>query len=135
MSVSSLFRLRSLCGSLRLYSQPIRLAHVLDQLEILASDVLPPAGRSRVVRLGSTVLVEDLSYDGQAELALVSPDRADPDQGRISVFSPLGAALLGASVGEILRVDLCGRDYRFLLVDILDSETADVRKHEEGMTP
>ena len=43
--------------------------------------------------------------DGSAAvIALVAPADAEPAAGRISVTSPMGAALLGRRVGEVVRV-------------------------------
>ncbi|QIB66551.1 GreA/GreB family elongation factor [Kineobactrum salinum] len=134
MTASSLSRLRNMCSSLRIYSQPFQLARVFDQLEILKHGEGVPGGAQAVARLGGTVRVEDLSYQGDAQFSLVPAEKADPDRGLISIFSPLGAALLGAKVGDIVHADLLGREYRFLLVDILYNEGTVSGVNGEGLT-
>lgn len=55
------------------------------------------------VRIGSRVRFLDLSND-QARLVQVSlPRDASIDEGRISVLSPVGAALIGLTAGEAFR--------------------------------
>ncbi|HEY7551103.1 MAG TPA: nucleoside diphosphate kinase regulator [Hyphomicrobiaceae bacterium] len=51
-----------------------------------------------VVRMGSTV---EISSDGQhRRMTLVFPGEADIAQGRISIMTPIGAALIGLSSGQ-----------------------------------
>lgn len=63
--------------------------------------------RRGFVRLGSTVTYLDreagLDRDaGQRRtVTLVVPSHADPEQGKLSVTSPAGAALIGLSVGDV----------------------------------
>ncbi|QIB65307.1 GreA/GreB family elongation factor [Kineobactrum salinum] len=135
MTVSFLPSLRSLCGSLRVYGQPFQLARILDRLEILDSKHGVAGTAPKVARLGSTVRVEDLCYRGQAELLLMPSGKANPDRGWISVFSPLGAALLGSKVGDIAKVDLGGMEYRFLLVEILATAEMHGDEKEGGSAP
>ncbi len=55
----------------------------------------------------------------KSRLTLVYPQQANPEQGFISVLSPLGAALLGKNVGEVAEVKLLRRPLRFLLCDLM----------------
>lgn len=120
MSATFLNSLRAFCDSVRVYSQPVELSRVFDQLEALELEGKVAANSGRIARLGSRILVDDLRYSEQAELTLVAPEQAEPERGHISVFSPLGAALIGARLGDIAQVDLGGQTHRFLLVDIRD---------------
>ncbi|WP_236611863.1 nucleoside diphosphate kinase regulator [Phenylobacterium zucineum] len=52
------------------------------------------------VRLGSTVEYRDRLTEKVRTVELVPPDAADIDANRLSVLSPVGAALLGLSVGD-----------------------------------
>lgn len=60
-----------------------------------------PAAGSRV-GLGTTVTVEAMGEE--ATYVLVGTTEADPAQGRISVSSPVGAALLGHGPGDEILV-------------------------------
>jgi len=53
-----------------------------------------------VVTMNSEVTIEDV-VSGKAQVVrLVYPEQADPGQGRVSVLSPLGNAILGARAGD-----------------------------------
>jgi len=56
------------------------------------------------VRVGDWVTISEEGYDEDEKYHLVGAAEADPTEGRISNESPLGEALLGAKVGEIVRV-------------------------------
>jgi regulator of nucleoside diphosphate kinase len=68
----------------------------------------------QVVTMNSRVLLTDRDSQETVELTLAYPKEADADQGRVSVLSPVGRALIGARVGEVLRVAVPGqRDRTF----------------------
>jgi regulator of nucleoside diphosphate kinase len=75
---------------------------VLDLAEQLDPRHMPP----HVVTMGSRVRL--VASDGPMEVTLSYPRDARLDEGRISVFSPLGLSLLGAELGE--RVEWTGPD-------------------------
>lgn len=52
------------------------------------------------VKMGSCVRLRDLDRDLPFSYRLVFPGEADIDRGRISILSPLGAALIGRKEGE-----------------------------------
>ena len=55
------------------------------------------------VYLFATVLVKDLNNDEEIEYTVAPPDEADVDNDIISVKSPIGQALLGHGVGEVVE--------------------------------
>ena len=52
------------------------------------------------VGIGSLVTVNDLQYDDQFEIRVVSSIESDPTSDLISNESPMGTALFGHSAGE-----------------------------------
>jgi transcription elongation factor GreA len=60
------------------------------------------------VGLGSTVVVMDAVRDGEVTYNLVTSEEADAANGRISTTSPIGRALLGKEVGDVVRVQSPG---------------------------
>ena len=67
----------------------------MDRAKIVAEDAVP----ADVVRMGSTVTFK--SDDGHTRtLKLVYPVEESLDQHRISVMTPVGAALIGLGVGQ-----------------------------------
>ena len=68
----------------------------LGRAVVVAADQVP----EDVVRMHSRVIYLDKSNDLKREVELCFPDEADLKQGKISVFSPVGTALLGLKVGQ-----------------------------------
>ena len=58
-------------------------------------------GTDKVV-IGCTVVLKDIEFDEELEYAIVGSAEADPMEGRISDESPVGKAVLGHSVGDIV---------------------------------
>ncbi len=80
--------------------------------------VIEENGNTDKVALGSTVtLVEEGSEDPET-FRLVGPAEADPRNGRISYESPLGQALLGHRVGEVVTVEAPAGTIRFRILSI-----------------
>lgn len=61
---------------------------------------------SEKIQIGSTVLVE--VGGKQKTFRIVGPHESNPTRGRISYRSPLGAALLGHGIGELVEVQMPG---------------------------
>ena len=51
-------------------------------------------------RLGTTVMLEDEQTKERFSYFLVGPEEADPQNGKLSIASPLGKSLLGKKQGE-----------------------------------
>jgi len=62
-------------------------------------------GRRDVVDLGARVTVREEEDDAEETYAIVGATEADPLRGRISNESPMGRALLGKRVGDIVEVN------------------------------
>lgn len=54
---------------------------------------------------GATVSVVDSETDEEKTFTLLGPDEADYSKGTISIFSPVGKALLGKEVGDEIAVN------------------------------
>ncbi len=72
------------------------------------AQVIEEGGTNDRVRVGSTVTVSETGYDEQETYHIVGPHEADPTNGRISNESPIGAALLGAKVGDVVTAETPG---------------------------
>jgi transcription elongation factor GreA len=59
---------------------------------------------TKTVGIGCTVVLHDLSNGEQITYTLVSPPEANPTQGRLSIASPTGKALLAHKVGKVVEV-------------------------------
>lgn len=60
---------------------------------------IPP----NVIAMNLEICLVDLSTKEEITCRLVFPDHADYNQGRISILAPIGTALLGYSVGEVIE--------------------------------
>lgn len=56
------------------------------------------------VNVGSTVVVQDLTYDEEMTFKIMGTFESDPTVGAISNESPIGKALIGAKKGDIVEV-------------------------------
>ena len=58
------------------------------------------------VSVGVTVKLEDVNTGDVFEYAIVGAEEADPYEDKISNESPVGAALMGATVGSVLDIEV-----------------------------
>ena len=75
------------------------LEQILDHARVVASSAIPET----VVTMNSTARVVDLSTGRERVCTVVFPNEADVEQNRISVLAPLGAAMLGCRVGDVVE--------------------------------
>lgn len=79
---------------------------ILELEEILGNyQLIEENGPHERVRVGDKITVVEEDYDDNERYHLVGAAEADPAAGRISNESPLGMALLGAKVGDVVRVN------------------------------
>lgn len=64
--------------------------------------VAPNKMRDDVVTIGSVVTYRDLVMDRVHTVTVVYPENANIEEGRISVLTPVGVALLGLSPGATI---------------------------------
>lgn len=100
-------------GRLRSINQ--RLLDLEDHLR--RAVIITPTAGSTTVRLGSTVTIEHAGK--QITYTLLGSSETDPEQNIISHNSPLGAALLGRSVGDTVLVKLKSTSIEYRIVGII----------------
>lgn len=93
---------------------PREVTMVISKLDRLERDPDP-----RKVAIGSRIRIMDTAHGDVSVLTLVKPRDAAPRDGRVSIYSPLGAHLLGAIEGETVQVPLLGSRYRFHVIDVI----------------
>ena len=85
--------------------------------EIARATIVPSGFLLRgVVAMGSEVEFRDDATGRSRTVNLVYPDQADLDDGKLSVLSPVGAALIGLSVGQSIEWETPTGDRRSLTV-------------------
>lgn len=77
-----------------------RLENILRNARIISDEDVD----TDVVRLGSKVILEDYEEKDRIEYTIVGPHEADPIEQKISDESPVGKALLGHKVGDMIDV-------------------------------
>lgn len=86
----------------------IRKAVIIDESKI---DV-------NVVTIGSIVKVNDVEFDEDVEYVIVGSAEADPYDGKISNESPVGKALLGRTIGDVVEVQVPDGVAKFEILEI-----------------
>lgn len=76
-----------------------KLREELDRALVVESPALP----SDVVALDSTVEYEDLATGEIETYTLTLPERARIEERRLSILAPIGTALLGYRVGDVVN--------------------------------
>lgn len=89
------------------------------EFKINAADVIDPKNlpRDRAV-FGSTVVLENVDTGEDVAYQLVGPEESDIGNGRISVSSPLGRAMLGKKPDDEITVQAPGGKRVYEIVDI-----------------
>jgi len=87
----------------------------LANADVINIDNLP---RDRAV-FGTKVLLENIDTGEEVQYQLVGSDESDIVNGRISVSSPLGKAILGKKPGDELTLEVPGGKRVYELVEIL----------------
>jgi transcription elongation factor GreA len=95
------------------------LKHKLAEAQIIDTSNLS----TEKVVFGATVTIKDLQCDKEQRYTLVGQDEADLKNGKISVQSPVGRALIGKRVGDTLEVQTPARvaEYEVLNISFLEN--------------
>jgi transcription elongation factor GreA len=86
----------------------LRVARVIDE-EDISTDV---------VNIGATVRVLDMEFNEELEYIIVGSAEADPAHSKISNESPVGRALIGKSIGDVVEVAVPDGVIEFKILDI-----------------
>jgi transcription elongation factor GreA len=87
------------------------------QAKLANAEVVDPSQiKSDKIVFGATVKVLDLETEKEVSYQLVGVDEADVREGKLSVFSPLGRALIGKKTGDIVEVHSPKGDKEFEVV-------------------
>ena len=82
-----------------------------------AAEVVEPAADGEV-EIGERVTVLDLTSGATVDYRIVGTGEADPALGAISHESPIGSALLGRRVGDVVEVEAPGGLSRLEVVEV-----------------
>ena len=73
-----------------------------------------------VVRLNSTVKIKADGKDEIMELMLVTPDKADIKQKKISIMAPIGTALIGFKQGQKVKWQVPAGTKTFTIMEVIN---------------
>ncbi len=90
------------------------------EYKLASADIIDPdkVSKDRAV-FACRVLLENVDTGESVEYQLVGPEESDIAQGRISVSSPLGQAIVGKRMGDEILLNAPGGRRHYELVEIL----------------
>lgn len=74
----------------------------LANVRIIENENIP----SDKIFIGANVTLKDLDMKEEIKYTLVSPEEANYDENKISIFSPVGKALMGHAIGEEITINV-----------------------------
>ena len=87
--------------------------------KIALADVIDPSKISQTkVAFGATVKLLDIATDEEKSYMLVGPDEADAKNGRISISSPVGKALLNKEIGDVVTIKAPAKTMEYEILEI-----------------
>jgi regulator of nucleoside diphosphate kinase len=86
----------------------------LKKATVVEKEKLP----ADVVRLNSRVIVQEGNKDKLIELVLVVPDKANIKERKVSVFAPIGTALIGFRQGQKVRWNVPAGSKTFTIMKV-----------------
>lgn len=92
----------------------VELEGMLKNVELIAEK--KSAGKT--VTIGSKVKVYDAEFDEEIEFRVVGSAESDPDKGLISDESPIGRAILGKKVNDVIKAEAPDGEIEFKIVAI-----------------
>ena len=95
-------------GKIAELENKIRHAKIIDEKEI----------DTKTVQIGNTVKLYDVEFEEEVEYKIMGEDESDPLAGKISNTSPVGSALLGKKVGDIVKVQTPGGESTYKILSI-----------------
>ena len=89
------------------------------KLKLALAEVIDPSKiRQSKIAFGAKVKVLDVGADEEYIFCLVGPEEADVKQGKISLSSPVGKALIGKEIGDTAIIKAPARTIEYEIVEI-----------------
>lgn len=95
-------------------SNEMTLSYELNRAIVVENDELP----EHSIRLNSIVKVKELITNKELEFSIVMPAFADIKQQKISILTPMGAALIGLCKGEKVEWKMPAGMKKFEILDV-----------------
>ncbi len=91
-----------------------KLEETLSKAQVIRPEELP----NDKIYILSKVKLKNLKTNKIFDYILVSPEEADFERGKISVTSPIGKALLGKNVGDVVEVNTPAGKNQFQILEV-----------------
>src|SRR5688572_8307258 len=91
----------------------------LKKAQVVEKDLLP----KDVVRLNSKVTIAEEKRNRVIELTLVTPDKADIREGKVSIMAPIGTALIGFRRGQKVAWQVPAGKKTFTILEVVNPGT------------
>lgn len=94
----------------------------IQELELLlaTAQIIEENGKAKkadVIQVGSKVTIKEGNYDPETFI-IVGAAEANPREGKISNESPIGKAILGHKVGDVVKVETPGGTYNVKIIKL-----------------
>lgn len=86
----------------------LKIARVIDDSDISTD----------VVSIGTKVKLLDVEFEDEEEYSIVGSSEADPSKNRLSYESPVGKAVIGKKIGDVVEVEAPAGKIQFKILDI-----------------
>ena len=83
------------------------------------SDIIHGVSAGDTISIGSKIVIREMDSDETETYMIVGSTEADPDEGKISNESPVGAALIGQSAGTVIQIHAPAGILEYEIVEIL----------------
>ncbi len=95
-------------------SRIVHLENMLKNAKVIDQDDID----LNKVSIGTKVKVYDIEFEEELEYSIVGSTEADPDLFKISDESPVGKALIGKNVDDVVEVDTPGGVFQLKILSI-----------------
>ncbi len=97
---------------------PVNLVPLMNEVK-RAKKLTPQKMPADVVTMNSIVLLSNKKTNKTAKVQIVYPEQADVSKQKISIFAPVGTALLGYKKGDTVKWSTPSGDVEFEILDIV----------------
>ena len=87
---------------------------ILKNVEVVGEDDVDDTR----ISVGSHIVIHDLEYDEELEFSIVGSTQTNSLKGKISNESPLGMALIGHEIGDVVEVEMGEVVSKYKVIDI-----------------
>lgn len=92
-----------------------QLTEELEQAVVVSPEEIP----GNVITMNSQFRLRDMDTEEETDYTLVFPHQADLEKNKVSIFAPIGVALIGCKVGHMVAWKTRNGQKKFKIIKIL----------------